>query len=84
MDNKNHITKGCKKGEFQCESDGNCIDGYKVCNNYNDCSDHSDEQSCDIEDEYTGNAHFTLHKTPSKDFFILWFWHKLKETMFRI
>lgn len=45
---RNQITtKSCKEGEFQCESDGVCIVGYKVCNNYNDCSDHSDEKYCD-------------------------------------
>lgn len=59
---RNHTTRSCKEGEFQCESDGICIVGYKVCNNYNDCIDRSDEKYCDFEEEYTGNALFTLHK----------------------
>lgn len=44
---RNYISKSCKEGEFQCESDGICITGYKVCNDYNDCSDHSDEKYCE-------------------------------------
>jgi hypothetical protein len=61
LHNRNHI-KRCKEGEFQCESDGVCIVGYKVCNNYNDCSDHSDEKECvpSYGDDYDGNALVTF------------------------
>lgn len=43
--NRHHLT--CKPGDFQCESDGVCIVGYKVCNQYPDCSDRSDEKNCE-------------------------------------
>lgn len=49
LHSKNPVAKGCKEGEFQCETDGVCIAGYKVCNNYNDCSDQSDEKYCDFD-----------------------------------
>ena len=59
LHSKNHITKGCKDHEFQCETDGVCIAGYKVCNNYNDCSDQSDEKYCDFDTgDYVGKALF--------------------------
>lgn len=59
MHSRNHVAKGCKEGEFQCEADGVCIVGYKVCNNYNDCSDHSDEKYCDFDSgDYVGKATF--------------------------
>lgn len=59
LHSRNHIAKGCKEGEFQCESDGVCIVGYKVCNNYNDCSDRSDEKYCDFDTgDYVGKALF--------------------------
>lgn len=63
LHNKNHITKSCKEGEFQCESDGVCIVGYKVCNNYNDCSDRSDENFCDFDTGAydVGKAFHILH-----------------------
>lgn len=48
LHSKNRITKVCEESDFQCESDGVCIVGYKVCNNYNDCSDQSDEKYCDL------------------------------------
>lgn len=48
-----HITRSCKPAEFRCESDGICIEGYKVCNDYEDCSDKSDEKNCDDHD-YSG------------------------------
>lgn len=61
LHSRNHITKGCKDGEFQCESDGVCIVGYKVCNNYNDCSDQSDEKDCEFDTgDYIGKALFVL------------------------
>ncbi|XP_070509893.1 basement membrane-specific heparan sulfate proteoglycan core protein isoform X10 [Chironomus tepperi] len=37
------VTRKCKETEFQCISDGACIDGYKLCNGYYDCTDKSDE-----------------------------------------
>ncbi len=42
-----HHTKKCKETEFQCVSDGACIQGYKRCNDHPfDCSDNSDEFDC--------------------------------------
>lgn len=37
------VTRTCKETEFQCITDGACIENYKFCNGYNDCTDHSDE-----------------------------------------
>jgi Low-density lipoprotein receptor domain class A len=76
LDNTLHsrtfTTKNCKDNEFQCESDGVCIAGYKVCNNYRDCSDHSDEKYCDdVDDGDYGNAphcSFVLHSCNLKAF----------------
>lgn len=57
-----HVTNKCKENEFQCQSDGSCIDAYKRCNGYDDCSDRSDENAalCNyietIDDEYEGKV----------------------------
>jgi len=36
----------CKPGEFRCRS-GQCIDGYRACNQLEECNDKSDEMGCD-------------------------------------
>lgn len=71
---RNHVFKPCKKGEFQCKSDGVCIVDYKVCNSYKDCSDESDEEGCVANyDEDYGNAQFILSIFIMKSFyFIIW------------
>lgn len=57
LHSRNFISKNCKDDEFQCESDGVCVAGYKVCNNYRDCTDHSDEKYCDgVDDGDYGKA----------------------------
>lgn len=74
MHSRNHITKGCKDGEFQCETDGVCIVGYKVCNNYNDCSDQSDEKYCDFDTgdyDNPGNAHFFITSFITQNYYFL-------------
>lgn len=41
-----HHGNRCKSTEFQCVSDGACIEGYKKCNDIGECSDYSDELNC--------------------------------------
>lgn len=54
-----HYGNRCKSTEFQCLSDGACIEGYKKCNNYGDCSDYSDENDCnEITSDFYGNEDF--------------------------
>eukprot|EP00397_Hematodinium_sp_SG-2012_P027649 GEMP01029064.1.p1 GENE.GEMP01029064.1~~GEMP01029064.1.p1 ORF type:complete len:472 (-),score=50.43 GEMP01029064.1:508-1923(-) len=36
----------CMYQEFTCKEEGKCISLERVCNNYNDCSDGSDELNC--------------------------------------
>lgn len=42
----------CRPDQFQCASDGKCIEGYQKCNKQYNCADGSDEQSCPDVSEY--------------------------------
>ena len=43
----------CHHGQFECDN-GQCIDNIKVCDNYPDCTDASDEKDCGWCDFSTG------------------------------
>ena len=40
------IPTDCAGDEFPCFSDGLCLPGNWYCDNYQDCSDNSDEEDC--------------------------------------
>lgn len=43
---KKEQTIACKKDEFSCKNNHQCIPQSWVCDNENDCTDDSDEDAC--------------------------------------
>lgn len=55
-----YLISGCKLFEFQCDN-ARCISGSKVCDDFPDCVDNTDENMCDQDNSHEFTMRLSLY-----------------------